>query len=102
MPGLKNPSQNNRAAKRDASHLSLPSSLENKQVKQELDYNTFTCQEIEALKLKPNEIEDIEAELLILENAESLQQSLQTAMQLLHNNETPVIPLLKQPPSFFF
>ena len=70
--------------------------LKNKQVKQELDYNTFTCQEIEALKLKPNEIEDIEAELLILENAESLQQSLQTAMQLLHNNETPVIPLLKQ------
>lgn len=68
----------------------------NKLIKQELDYNTFTFQEIEHLNLQANEIEQIESELLILENAESYKQSMQGALMLLNDNDNPVITNLKQ------
>jgi DNA repair protein RecN (Recombination protein N) len=70
--------------------------IKNKQIKQELDYNTFTFQEIDALALKENEIEQIESELLLLENAEAFKQSMQSAIILLNDSDTPVIASLKQ------
>ncbi len=68
----------------------------NKLIKQELDYNTFTFQEIESLNLQANEIEQIESELLVLENAESYKQGMQGALMLLNDNDSPVITNLKQ------
>ncbi|MCC7029231.1 MAG: DNA repair protein RecN [Chitinophagaceae bacterium] len=70
--------------------------IKNKQIKHELDYNSFTFQEIDALALKENEIEQIESELILLENAEAFKQSMQSAMLLLNDSETPVIAGIKQ------
>ncbi len=68
----------------------------NRQSQQEMDYLQFVFQELEALQLKENEIEQIEQELKILENATELKQDLQHTLFLMNEGDTPLLSLLKQ------
>ncbi len=68
----------------------------NIQIKQELDYHTFTFQEIAALQLKENEIETAESALRMLEHAETFKLSMRSALVVLHDSDQPVISGIKQ------
>lgn len=67
----------------------------NKQIKLGLDYHQFLFTELEAFNPQPNELEDIENELAILNNSEALKSSLQSALMLLRDNEEPILAQLK-------
>ena len=67
----------------------------NRLIKQELDYNQFLFSELEAIKLQPNEIEDIESELTILQNSDALKQSLGKASMLLNESDESIVIQLK-------
>lgn len=69
---------------------------QNESIKKELDYHTFVVSEIDSLQLQENEIEQMESDLRLLENAEAFKQSMQVAGELLQNNETPIIGNIKQ------
>lgn len=62
----------------------------------ELDYHQFLFDELNELKLKENELEDLEAELKILNNSEGIKASLGKVYFELKESETPVVQLLKQ------
>lgn len=68
---------------------------QNRLIKQELDYNQFLFTELEAIKLQPNELEEIESELVILQNSDTLKQSLGKASMLLNENDESIIIQLK-------
>lgn len=67
----------------------------NRLIKQELDYNQFLFSELEAIQLQPNEIEEIESELTILQNSDALKQSLGKASILLNESDESIVIQLK-------
>ena len=67
----------------------------NRSIKQELDYNQFLFSELEAIQLQPNEIEEIESELTILQNSDALKQSLGKASILLNESDESIVIQLK-------
>lgn len=62
----------------------------------ELDYHQFLFDELNELSLKENELEDLEAELKILNNSEGIKAGLSKVYFELKESETPVVQLLKQ------
>lgn len=60
------------------------------------DYEQFLFNELEAAGLKAEEQEHLEAELGILNNSESIKRALVQSYQLLSEQETAVIPVLKE------
>lgn len=67
----------------------------NRLIKQELDYNQFLFSELEAIQLQPNEIEEIESELTILQNSDALKQILGKASILLNESDESIVIQLK-------
>ena len=67
----------------------------NRSIKQELDYNQFLFSELEAIQLQPNEIEEIESELTILQNSDALKQTLGKASILLNESDESIVIQLK-------
>lgn len=59
------------------------------------DYNKFLYDELEAAALKPNELEDLDAELKLLSNAENIKQQLGSVYFELKESEQPVVQQLK-------
>ncbi len=62
----------------------------------ELDYHQFLFDELSELHLKENELEDIEAELKLLSNAESIKATLSKAYFELKESEQPVVQQVKR------
>ena len=69
--------------------------IEQEQANKELDYNQFLFSELDELSLKENELEEIEAELKLLNNAERIKLQLSAVYGELSNSEQPVINQLK-------
>lgn len=69
--------------------------IEQEQANKELDYNQFLFSELDELSLKENELEEIEAELKLLNNAERIKLQLSAVYDELSNAEQPVINQLK-------
>ena len=61
----------------------------------ELDYNKFLFTELEELALKENELELIDAELKLLNNAESIKMQLSAVYGLLTQTDQPIVNQLK-------
>ncbi|MBV9989564.1 MAG: DNA repair protein RecN [Chitinophagaceae bacterium] len=62
----------------------------------ELDYNQFLFDELAELGLQENELEELDAELKLLSNAEGIKSSLTKAYFELRESEQPVAQQLKQ------
>ncbi|WP_316814131.1 DNA repair protein RecN [Pedobacter heparinus] len=60
------------------------------------DYEQFLFNELENANLQADEQEKLETELQMLNNAESIKRSLLTAYHLLSEQETAVLPILKE------
>jgi DNA repair protein RecN (Recombination protein N) len=69
--------------------------IEQEQANKELDYNQFLFSELDELSLKENELEEIEAELKLLNNAERIKLQLSAVYGELSNSDQPVINQLK-------
>ncbi len=81
-------------------YLSAKQELETLQAKQadankELDYNQFLFDELEAAALAENELEELDAELKLLGNAETVQQQLFAVYHDLKDSEQPMVQQLK-------
>jgi DNA repair protein RecN (Recombination protein N) len=61
----------------------------------EYDYNKFQYSELEEAGLKENELEEIDGELKILSNAESIKNALSAVNYELQESESPVVQQLK-------
>lgn len=61
----------------------------------ELDYYKFLFNELEEVKLQPNELEETDAELKLLSNAENIKSSLSKIYFELNEGEQPVVQQLK-------
>jgi DNA repair protein RecN (Recombination protein N) len=59
------------------------------------DYNKFLYDELETAALKPNELEELDAELKLLSNAENIKQQLGAVYFELKESETPMVQQLK-------
>ena len=59
------------------------------------DYNKFLHDELETAALKPNELEDLDAELKLLSNAENIKQQLGAVYYELKDSEQPMVQQLK-------
>ena len=64
-------------------------------MRKEFDYNNFLYEELAKAQLQPDEQEQLENELTILENAEDIKERLQLAYEYLDNAEQSVIDFLK-------
>ena len=62
----------------------------------ELDYNTYQYNELAEAKLQPNQIENWEQQLKVLNNAEHIKATLLQITSTLTNSEQPIVPQLKQ------
>ncbi len=60
------------------------------------DYEQFLFNELEIAELQADEQEKLETELQMLNNAESIKRSLLTGHNLLSDEETAVLPILKE------
>lgn len=60
------------------------------------DYEQFLFNELEATNLKADEQEQLEAELELLNNAESIKRSLVNSYAMLSEQEISVLPMLKE------
>lgn len=60
------------------------------------DYEQFLFNELESANLRADEQETLETELQMLNNAESIKRSLLTGHHLLSEEETAVLPILKE------
>lgn len=60
-----------------------------------LDYNKFLFDELETASFKPNELEDAEAELKLLNNAEEIKQQLGALYFELKESEQPIVQQIK-------
>ena len=60
------------------------------------DYEQFLFNELEAANLKTDEQEQLEAELELLNNAESIKRSLVNSYAMLSEQEISVLPMLKE------
>ncbi|HYE54499.1 MAG TPA: DNA repair protein RecN [Chitinophagaceae bacterium] len=65
------------------------------QFQKEFDYHQFLFNELEEASLKDNELEDLESELKLLENAEGIKNTLQAATYQLQENDEPIVQQLK-------
>ena len=61
----------------------------------ELDYHRFLFDELEELSLKENELEDLDAELKLLSNAENIKQQLNGIYFEMKDSEQPIVQQLK-------
>ncbi len=61
----------------------------------ELDYNKFLFEELEELSLKENELEELDAEIKLLSNAEHIKQQLESIYFELKENDQPIVQQLK-------
>lgn len=61
----------------------------------EFEYNSFLYEEISALKLIPNEVDEIETELKQITHAEEVKTNLYQAINLLYENEDSVLNILQ-------
>lgn len=61
----------------------------------ELDYNKFLFDELEELALKENELEELDTELSVLNNAENIKQQLAAVYFELKESEQPITQQLK-------
>jgi DNA repair protein RecN (Recombination protein N) len=66
------------------------------EAKNKQDYEQFLFNELEAANLQTEEQEKLETELQMLNNAESIKRSLLTGYGLLSEEETAVLPVLKE------
>lgn len=66
------------------------------QFQKEKDYHQFLFDELDELRLQPNELENIEQELQLLSNAESIKTALGQVTDVLSNSDTPLVQQLKQ------
>ncbi|QEC68951.1 DNA repair protein RecN [Panacibacter ginsenosidivorans] len=62
----------------------------------ELDYFQFLFDELNEVSLKENELEDLDAELQVLSNAEAIKSALSKVYYELKESEIPVAQLIKQ------
>ena len=65
------------------------------QFEKESDYNKFQYEELSALDFKENELEEIDAELKMLSNAEGIKSTLNRAYSELSESEQPITQQLK-------
>lgn len=65
------------------------------QFNKEADYNRFQYSELEEAGFKENELEEIDAELKLLNNSEGIKAALSKVYFELKENETPVVQQLK-------
>ena len=77
--------------KKELEALQLQQSNANK----ELDYNRFLFDELETLSLKEDELEQLDAELKLLSNAENIKQQLNAVYVELKDSDTPIIQQLR-------
>lgn len=77
--------------KKELEALQLQQSNANK----ESDYNRFLFDELEELSLKENELENLDAELKLLSNAENVKQQLSSIYFELKDSEQPIVQQLK-------
>lgn len=70
--------------------------LQKNNFNKELDYHQFLFDELNELQLKENELEDIEAELKLLSNAENIKATLSKAYYDLKESEAPVVQQVKK------
>ncbi len=61
----------------------------------EQDYNQFLYAELEELHLQPNELENLDAELKLLSNAENIKQQLSVVNNILQTSDEPVLQQMK-------
>lgn len=66
------------------------------EAKNKQDYEQFLFNELENANLKMGEQEKLETELQMLNNAERIKTSLLTSFHLLDENETAIVPMLKE------
>ena len=66
------------------------------QATKERDYQQYVLSELVSLSLKPGELENLEQELLVLQNAGNIQHALSQIHYLLRESEQPLLPALKQ------
>lgn len=66
------------------------------QAAKERDYQQYILSELESLSLKPGELENLDQELQVLQNAGNIQQALSQIHYLLRESEQPLLPALKQ------
>lgn len=66
------------------------------QFQKEKDYHQFLFDELDELRLQPNELENIEQELQLLSNAENIKTALGQVTDVLSNSDTPLVQQLKQ------
>ncbi len=69
--------------------------LQQTNANKELDYNRFLYDELEELSLKENELEDLDAELKLLSNAENIKQQLSSIYFEMKDSEQPIVQQLK-------
>ena len=62
----------------------------------ELDYNQFLFDELNEINLKENELEDLDNELQLLNNAEEIKTVLNNSVFELKESDTPIVQTLKQ------
>ncbi|MCE6989887.1 DNA repair protein RecN [Dyadobacter sp. CY323] len=65
------------------------------QLRKEFDYDQFLFQELSNADLRSGEMEKLEQELIILENAVEIKEKLQVAYAYLENPESSVLDMLK-------
>lgn len=80
------------AAKKELEQLQLQKNNFNK----ELDYFQFLFDELSELALKENELEDLDAELQVLSNAEAIKNALGKVYYELKESEQPILQIIKQ------
>jgi DNA repair protein RecN (Recombination protein N) len=62
----------------------------------EADYNQYLCNELEALDLKENELEQLEEELKLLSNAEEIKTVIEKVAFELASTDDPIVARIKQ------
>jgi len=77
--------------KKELEALQLQQSNANK----ELDYNRFLFEELDSLSLKENELEQLDAELKLLSNAENIKQQLGAVYVVLKDGDAPIVQQLR-------
>lgn len=78
-------------AKKQLEELNTQQSNANK----ELDYHRFLFDELEELSLKENELEELDAELILLSNAENIKEQLGSIYFEMQESEQPLVQQLK-------
>ena len=78
-------------SKKELATLELQQSAANK----EMDYNQFLFDELKELSLQENELENLDAELKLLSNAENIKKQLNNIYTEMKDSEQPIVPQLK-------